>query len=99
VVIRLLHEAILHSGSDAKLLESVEFAHFRNGAETPAIEAGADLTQTRLLAGHRTGISDHYVRRSPTMVADDCAAIEGALLQRAPTYEVEETRYGGSEAS
>ena len=26
--------------------------------------------------GHETGISDHYVRRKPTMVQDACAAIE-----------------------
>ena len=59
---------------------SVQFAHIRDGAETAAIEGGADLTQARLLAGHCAGISDHYVRRNPKMVADACEAIEAAYF-------------------
>lgn len=62
--------------TEAKLPVTVEFAHIRDGAETAAIEGGADLTAAKLLAGHRTGISDHYVRRNPKMVADACEAIE-----------------------
>jgi integrase len=60
----------------AGLPESVEFAHIRDGAYTAAIEAGADLTHAKLLAGHSVGISDSYLRRNPTMVADCCMAIE-----------------------
>ena len=55
---------------------SVEFAHLRDGAYTAAIEGGADLMHSKLLAGHRVGISDAYVKRNPLMVADACDAIE-----------------------
>jgi len=62
--------------ADAKIPESVEFAQIRDGAETAAIEGGAELTEARMLAGHRTGVSDHYVKRNPRMVANACKAIE-----------------------
>lgn len=62
--------------AEAGMPETIQFAHIRDGAETAAIEGGADLTQAKLLAGHRVGISDHYVRRNPKMVADACEAIE-----------------------
>ena len=55
---------------------TVKAEDLRDGAYTAAIQAGADLTKARLLAGHATGISDHYVKRNPMMVADACAAIE-----------------------
>ena len=56
--------------------DRVKFNHIRDGAYTAAIEGGADLIHAKLLAGHETGISDHYVRRKPTMVQDACRAIE-----------------------
>ena len=55
---------------------SVGFAHLRDGAYTSAVEAGADLTRAKLLAGHRVGISDAYVKPDPLMVAGACLAIE-----------------------
>jgi len=54
---------------------SVQFSQIRDGAYTAAVEAGVSLDVCRLLAGHATGISDHYVKRRPTMVAEACRAI------------------------
>jgi integrase len=61
-------------------LETIQFSHIRDGAYTAAVEAGVDLNTCRLLAGHATGISDHYVRRGPRMVAAACEAIEQAYF-------------------
>lgn len=52
-------------------------------AYTLAVEAGGDLTHAKLLAGHRVGISDAYVKRNPSIVADACEAIERHYLRRA----------------
>lgn len=60
----------------AELPESVSFDTIRDGAYSAAIEAGADLTQAKLLAGHKVGMADHYVRRNSKMVSDCCEAIE-----------------------
>lgn len=59
-------------------LETVQFSHLRDGSYTSAVEAGVDLNVCRLLAGHATGISDHYIKRRPTMVAAACDAIHRA---------------------
>jgi integrase len=61
-------------------LADVQFAQLRDGAYTAAVEAGIPLDTCRLLAGHATGISDHYVKRRPQMVAEACAAIEKAYF-------------------
>jgi len=59
--------------------DSVEFAALRDAAYSSAIEGGADVDHARLLAGHRLpGVTDAYIKRNPTMVADACAAIEAA---------------------
>ncbi len=56
----------------------VRFDHIRDGAETAAIEGGADVTHAKLLAGHAiSGMTDKYVKRNPKMVADACEAIKG----------------------
>jgi integrase len=60
--------------------EYVKAEHCRDGAYTAAIEAGVALTQANLLAGHATGISDHYAKRRPTMVSDAIKAIEKAYF-------------------
>lgn len=56
----------------------------RDGAYTTAIEWGADLTLAKLLGGHGTGISDHYAKRRPKMVAEVCAAIEREYFDDSP---------------
>ena len=61
-------------------LPAVQFGHIRDGAYTAAVEAGIVLDVCRLLAGYATGISDHYVKRRPQMVAAACAAIEAAYF-------------------
>jgi integrase len=48
--------------------DSVKCADFRDGAYTAAIQAGASLDETKLLAGHSIGIPDHYLARNPEMV-------------------------------
>jgi hypothetical protein len=50
----------------------------RDSSYTAAVEAGIDLNVCKLLAGHSTGISDHYVKRRPQMVAAACDAIAKA---------------------
>lgn len=47
---------------------SVKSADFRDGAYTAAIQSGASVDETKLLAGHAIGISDHYLARNPQMV-------------------------------
>jgi integrase len=59
-----------------KGLPSLEFNQIRDGAYTAAIEGGAEPMHAQILAGHRTGIKDSYVKRNPKMVADACASIE-----------------------
>lgn len=53
----------------------VELASLKDGAYTAAVEAETPLDTVKVLAGHATGISDHYLRRRPNMVEDACAAI------------------------
>jgi hypothetical protein len=62
-------------------LKDVQFAQIRDGAYTSAVEAGVELDVCRLLAGHATGISDHYVKRRPQMVDAACSAIEKAYFK------------------
>lgn len=57
-------------------LPNVEFQHIRDGAYTASVENGADFAHAQILAGHKTGMSDRYVKRNPMMVADVCEAIE-----------------------
>ena len=62
-------------------LETVKFCHIRDGAYTAAVEAaGVQYEHARVLAGHRLGMSDHYVKRRPRLVASACAAIEAAYF-------------------
>lgn len=58
--------------------EGVQFSQIRDGAYTSAVEGGVDLNTCRLLAGHATGISDHYVKRRPQMTSAACEAIHRA---------------------
>jgi len=56
---------------------SVQFAHIRDGAYSAAFNAdGVEEKHAKVLAGHRSGMSDHYVKRNPRVVATACAAIE-----------------------
>ena len=64
----------------AGLDDSVKCEDCRDGAYTAAIESGADLQKAKLLAGHSTGISDHYAKRRPAMVSDTVCAIEAAYF-------------------
>lgn len=54
----------------------VELAHIRDGAYTNAIAGGADVLHAQILAGHKSGIKDSYIKRNPRMVQDACRAIE-----------------------
>ncbi len=60
---------------EAGLSADVKISDIRDGSYTAAVEAGADLTHAKILAGHAVGIPDHYLRRNPKMVADACEAI------------------------
>ncbi len=61
---------------EADVPGDVEFAHIRDGAYTAAVAGGANVMEAQILAGHRAGVKDYYVRRKPEMVANACAAIE-----------------------
>jgi integrase len=74
-----LYKAFKSLRSSAKHVD-VQFAQIRDGAYTAAVEAGIELDVCRILAGHATGISDHYIKRRPQMVAAACAAIEKAYF-------------------
>jgi len=56
-------------------LKEVTSSQLRDGACTAAAEANVNEAICRLLAGHRSGISDHYCKRNPQMVAPACAAV------------------------
>ena len=63
----------------AELPKSVEFACIRDGAYTEA--ANVSMDQAKLIAGHRvSGMSDAYVKRTPSKVADACEAIRAHYL-------------------
>jgi integrase len=64
-----------------------ELAHIRDGAYTAAIEGGADVLHAQILAGHKTGVKDNYIRRNPKMVADACQAIERHYFPEPRTEE------------
>lgn len=85
---------------DAGVPEDVEFAHIRDGAYSAAVEGGADVVHAQILAGHKTGVQDHYIRRNPRMVADACDAIEKHYFGRVPGAKkaVTKTRQRGPTA-
>lgn len=64
----------------AGVSKAVKCEDCRDGAYTAAIESGVDLLKAKLLAGHATGISDHYAKRKPTMVTEAIQAIELAYF-------------------
>lgn len=56
-------------------LPHVTSSMLRDGAFTAAVEANVTHNLCQLLVGHRSGLADHYVKRSPRMVAPACEAI------------------------
>lgn len=54
---------------------TVTASQLRDGALTAAASANVNSQICSLLAGHRSGISDHYVMRNPRMVAPACQAV------------------------
>ncbi len=57
--------------------KDVKISDIRDGAYTAAVQGeGVEFEMARILAGHRTGVSDHYIKRNPKMVAAACRAIE-----------------------
>ena len=61
-------------------LPAATMDQIRDSSYTAAVTAGVPFDHARLLAGHRTGMADHYVQRNPLMVKDACAAIERAYF-------------------
>jgi integrase len=60
---------------------SATAAQLRDGALTAAASANVNKQLCDVLAGHRSGISDHYVKRNPKMVAPACEAIRQVYLK------------------
>jgi integrase len=61
-------------------LKGVTSSQLRDGALTAAAKAKVDERTCKLLAGHSSGISDHYVKRDPSMVAPACDAVRAAYF-------------------
>jgi integrase len=59
---------------------NVQVSDIRDGSYTAAVEAGIELHICKLLAGHASGIDDHYVKRRPMAVSAACSAIEAAYF-------------------
>lgn len=85
-----LRQAFKRLRRKAGLGKEVVFSQIRDGAYSAAVEyspvvAGKPIpTNAMLLAGHATGISDHYVKRNPRMVADACEAVYKAYMPVPP---------------
>lgn len=61
----------------AGVSDTVKFENIRDGAYTAAAsDDHVEFEKARILAGHRTGMADHYIKRNPKMVAAACRAIE-----------------------
>lgn len=61
----------------AGVADSVKFEDLRDGAYTTAVQGkGVEFEMVRILAGHRTGMSGHYIKRNPKLVAAACRAVE-----------------------
>ena len=58
----------------AEVPAAVKCCDVRDGAYTEAVQGGWEMA--RVLAGQRSGMSDHYVKRRPRIVASCCDAIE-----------------------
>lgn len=63
----------------AKVSDEVKAADIRDGAFTEAA-AGGSLEAAQIIAGHRTAVSDLYIRRRPEMTREACAAVERAYF-------------------
>jgi integrase len=59
---------------------AASFEQIRDGALTWASRAGVMHDRVEMLAGHRVGIKDFYVKRSGAMVAEACQAVERAYF-------------------
>ena len=55
--------------------DEVTSSHLRDGAATAMAQAGVTDKFFAIAMGHRSGISDHYVKRNPKMVAPACEAV------------------------
>jgi len=70
----------------AGLGTDVKISDIRDGAYTAAVQSeGVEFEKARILAGHRTGMSDHYIKRNPKMVATACNAIESHYFPKPKT--------------
>ena len=66
---------------EASVPDEIEFAHIRDGAYSAAFNAdGVEEKHAKVLAGHRSGMSDAYVKRNPRCVAVACRAIEQSFF-------------------
>lgn len=69
-----------------KVDASVKFNNLRDGGIQACIDAGADVTQYRLVSGHSLGgRDDDYYVRNPRKVAPACEAIEKHYFPPTPT--------------
>ena len=65
----------------AGVSDAVKFNHIRDGSYTTACSTrGVEFPTVQVLAGHRQGMSDHYVKRNPFMVEHACQAVEQAYF-------------------
>jgi integrase len=65
---------------EAGLPENVRADMIRDGSYSAAIRGCTNPAHAEILAGHRCGEKDAYVRRDPQMVAQVCEAVERAYF-------------------
>ena len=61
--------------TNAKVSTEITSSHLRDGAATAMAEGGVTDKFFAIAMGHRSGISDHYVKRQPRMIAPAMDAI------------------------
>jgi integrase len=54
----------------------IKISDIRDGAYSAAVESRCDANLCNILAGHRCGMSDHYVKRRPSIVKPACEGVE-----------------------
>jgi integrase len=72
---KLVVKAKKEAAEDHATMNDVKPSHLRDAAYTTAVAANVSFPLCQLLAGHSSGMADHYVQASPSIVAPACKAI------------------------
>ncbi len=72
---KLVSKAKEKAAENNETMGDVKPSHLRDAAYTTAVAANVSFPLCQLLAGHSSGMADHYVQASPSIVAPACKAI------------------------